>query len=122
MKNSSDPTLAPYKAIFEEISVVNGLLFKGKRIIVPKELQAKVIKLGHEGHQGLIKTKKLLRSKVWFPGMGKLTEKEVKACLPCQAAVNTPSQEPLTSSELPKGPWEYVAVDFKGPLKGESMP
>ena len=40
-KNSSDPTLAPYKAIFEEISVVNGLLLKGKRIIVPKELQAK---------------------------------------------------------------------------------
>ena len=118
LKSSSDPTLAPYKAIFEEISVVNGLLFKGKRIIVPKELQAKVIKLGHEGHQGLIKTKKLLRSKVWFPGMGKLTENEVKACLPCQAAVNTPSQEPLTSSELPKGPWEYVAVDFKGPLKG----
>ena len=117
LKNTSDETLLPYKKVGEELSIVNDLVLRGTRIIVPLELQKKMVKLAHEGHQGLVKSKKLLRAKVWFPGMDKLVERDVKLCRPCQAAVLTPSQEPLQSSELPKGPWEHVAVDFKGPLK-----
>ena len=40
----------------------------------------------------------------------------VGACVACQATVNTPSQEPVKSTELPKGPWENLAVDYYGPL------
>ena len=62
-------------------------------------------------------SKKLLRAKVWFPGMDKAMGKEVKVCFSCQASDVTPGQEPLQSTEFPKGPWEYVVEDFKGPLK-----
>jgi len=37
------------------------------RIVIPTAL--KVIQLAHEGHQGIVKTKALLRSKVWFPNI-----------------------------------------------------
>ena len=40
----------------------------------------------------------------------------VGPCVACQATVNTPSQEPVKSTELPKGPWENLAVDYYGPL------
>ena len=40
----------------------------------------------------------------------------VGRCVACQATVNTPSQEPVKSTELPKGPWENLAVDYYGPL------
>ena len=40
----------------------------------------------------------------------------VSPCVACQATVNTPSQEPVKSTELPKGPWENLAVDYYGPL------
>ena len=33
-----------------------------------------------------------------------------------QANVNTPSQEPVKSTELSQGPWENLAVDYYGPL------
>ena len=38
----------------------------------------------HEGHLGIVKTKALLREKVWFPCMEKMVESKIKACLPCQ--------------------------------------
>ena len=44
----------------------------GHRIVLPKSLQQQVISLAHSGHQGLLKTKQLLHTKVWFPDIDKL--------------------------------------------------
>jgi hypothetical protein len=45
------------------------ILLHDKRIVIPKDLQMRVIDLAHEGHQGIVKTKQLLREKVYFPGI-----------------------------------------------------
>lgn len=37
----------------DEISVVEGILFKGERLIVPTSLRAEMLKLIHEGHLGI---------------------------------------------------------------------
>ena len=37
--------------------------------------------LAHLGHQGIVKTKQLIRDKVWFPGIDKLTEDKVNKTL-----------------------------------------
>ena len=49
-----------------------------------KVLRDKVFRLAHEGHQGVVKTKYRLRSKVWWPGMDKDVEKLCKVCYCCQ--------------------------------------
>ena len=41
----------------------------GSRIVKPTVLRERVIAIVHEGHQGLVQTKKLLHKKVWFPGI-----------------------------------------------------
>lgn len=84
----------------------DNLLLKGSKIIIPKELQKKVITLAHEGHQGIVKTKKLLREHIWFPGIDKTVEAAIKDCIYCQAATVTNNYEPLQMSELPKSPWK----------------
>ena len=105
-----------YKNVAEELSVVKGVLLRGDKIVIPTSLQNKVVKIAHEGHQGLVKTKQFLRSRVWFPRMDERVSAIVGPCVACQATVNTPSQEPVKSTELPKGPWENLAVDYYGPL------
>lgn len=47
--------------------------------------------------------------------MGKEIELLIQKCLPCQAATLTNFQEPLKTTALHSGRWEYVAEDFKGP-------
>ena len=77
----------PFCNIKDEITIdyTNDILLRGTRIIVPVSLQKHTIKLAHQGHQGLCKTKSLLREHVWFPGMDKLVKEEIDQCIPCQA-------------------------------------
>ena len=63
-----------YKAlerIQQELTVcsTNCIILRATRIDVPEILQQRVIDLAHEGHQGIAKTKSLLREKVWFAGI-----------------------------------------------------
>ena len=81
-------------------------------------LQRHTIKLAHQGHQGVCKTKSLLREHVWFPGMDKLVKEENEKCIPClpTGQPNPPAPELLPSVEMVDGPWQEVNIDFKGPL------
>ena len=55
----------------------NGIVLRGcNRIIIPTSLRSKAIDLAHIGHQGIMKTK-LLREKVWFPGIDKMAEEKI---------------------------------------------
>ena len=81
-----------------ELSVTeNGIMLREHRIVIPVTMRRKVVQIVHEGHQGLVKTKSLLRSKVWFPYMDKLTENIVKNCATC--AVVTKDERTRNSLE-----------------------
>ena len=90
-----------------------NIVLRGTRIVIPKELQQRMVDLAHEGHQGIVETKALLREKVWFAGINNATEKKVKSCLACQAATPETKREPLKMSQLPKSAWQQVSVYFK---------
>eukprot|EP00795_Rhopilema_esculentum_P016076 gene16076-7425_t len=61
--------LASYAHIFPELSVVDGLVLRGCRIVVPASLWQSVTTLAHEGNQGVVRTKQYLRMHLWFPGL-----------------------------------------------------
>lgn len=113
---------ALYK-IRDELSVSddNDLLLRSHRLILPHELRQRALKIAHEGHQGLTKTKQLLREKIWFPGIDGLTKQLLDNCLACQATVAQQSLEPLRMTELPHAPWQYLSTDFCGPLPSGDM-
>ena len=107
--------LGPFELVRSELSIANGVLLRGSRIVVPKTLQRRVVNVSHEGHQGIVKTKQLLHSDVWFPGMDRMTEDVGRSCLPCQAATQQKPKEPLQMTELPERPWQKISLDFSGP-------
>ena len=95
----------------------DNLLLRGNRIVLPTELREKAISLAHEGHQGMSRTKSLIRSKLWFPGLNEKVENAVRNCLACQSTFSgPPPMEPLNMSKLPDGPWQKLFMDFCGPL------
>lgn len=115
--NSDIEELKPYMVpeIKHDLSVVNGVVCWGSRIVVPAALQKRIVELGHRAHQGISKTKSLLRTFCWFPVMEKAIERQVQECLPCQAVQPANNEQPVKLSELPSGPWQYVEMDFQGP-------
>ena len=69
-------------------------------------------------HQGIVKTKRLIREKDWFPRIDKMVKDKVDNCLACQAVTPSKSSriEPLQMTPLPSGPWKMLAMDFLGPF------
>ena len=110
------PELASFARFATEMAVVNGVVLRGHRIVIPASLQERVIKIAHQAHQGIVKTKQCIREKVWFPGIDAKVEAEVKSCIPCQASNPQSSREPVISSEIPTKPWIELSMDFAGPF------
>ena len=106
-----------------ELSVVStgDTILRDRRIVIPRSLRQQIIDIAHEGHQGIVKTKQLIRTKVWFPGIDAMVENTVSQCLPCQTTTVNKSREPLKMSELPKGPWLEVSIDFADLPTGEHL-
>ena len=60
---------APFFKVRHELSIKNDIVVRGSRIVMPTALRQQTLQLSHEGHQGIVKTKQLLRTKVWWPGI-----------------------------------------------------
>ena len=101
-----------------ELTVTDdNILLCGKNIVISASLIHQVVALAHEGHQGIVKTKELLRSKVWFPQMNDIAESAVRRCFAVQCTQNSnPHLEPMQMSDMPGGAWRNLSIDFLGPL------
>ena len=108
--------LHSYKKLLSELSVEEGLIMRGERIVVPPEIRSKVVKVAHESHLGAVKTKQLIKETMWFPKIDEHVKLEIQDCLPCQAVNSGPQQEPIKPSVLPEEPWSSLVSDLYGPL------
>ena len=109
--------LKPYRTFKDEFTIgKRNVILRGTKIVIPKSLQQRAVDLAHESHQGLSKTKALLREKIWFPGIDALVTKTIDSCLACQAVGKSASPEPVKPMEMPSAPWEKLHIDFCGPL------
>ena len=93
-----------------------GTIYLVKNSYLLRMNREKIMKLGHEGHPGIVWMKQRLRSKLWWPGFDKDIEKHCKSCYGCQLVAKPMNQEPLHRTVLPSQPWQDLAIDFLGPL------
>ena len=115
---AEEKTLKPFFARKDEIGLDRGCLMLGLRLIIPKELQARMLDEIHEGHLGVVKSKAVARSYVWWPGIDADIEYKCKTCEPCQQIKPNP---PATKSHIwipARQQWERIHVDYAGPLEG----
>jgi len=79
-------------------------------------LQNRILDIAHENHQGIVKTKSMLREKVWWPNINDQLEQKISNCHSCQVtAPATTKFDPLHQTETPKHAWHAVAIDIQGP-------
>lgn len=117
--NEGVKKFAPFK---DELYGCREMLLRGERIVIPGNLQKRVLSLAHIGHPGIERSKQRLRSKVWWPSMDKDVEHAVRKCLDCQIVGRAAPPEPMALRKLPEHPWEYLSMDILGPLpSGESL-
>ena len=111
---STDARLQPYKSRKDELSVDQGCVLWGIRVIIPESLQKSVLQELHETHQGIVKMKCFARSYVWWPGLDGQIEKLVATCDVCQEMRPDPPRSQLHPWSYPTVPWSRVHIDFAG--------
>ena len=116
-----DPALKPYKNRQSELSVLDGCLLLGSRVIVPKAGQGIILNQLHETHPGITRMKALARCFVWWPGIDADIESQVQNCTICQQNRAAPPKAELHPWEWPQRPWSRLHIDHLGPYLGHTF-
>ena len=77
------PELQPYCTFREELTIENGLILKGTRIVIPNKQWQAILKQLHKGHLGLNKCKLRAKETVYWPGLNNELENLVLNCALC---------------------------------------
>ena len=110
---NGSPELHSYAKRSTELSITEGCLVYGGRVVIPYSLQKQVLSELHTGHIGMVRMKATARSFVLWPALDRDVESIVKSCFTCQEQQNKPAISTPTNPWIyPEGPWERVHADF----------
>lgn len=116
--DNCDKDLEPYYSRRNELSLHQGCLMWGFRVVIPYTLRKTVLHELHEAHLGMVKAKTLARSYVWWPGLDKQIEEMTKSCAGCGQNKKSPPEAPIHPWEYPNKVWSRIHIDFAGPFLG----
>ena len=86
-----DPDLHAYWIHRWNLSIVDGVIMNGTRIIIPWSLQEEYLKCLHTGHFGVSKCKGRAKSTVYWPGIDKDITNLIGRCDTCRQVQHAPS-------------------------------
>ena len=95
-----------------DLTVEDGLVLKGNRIVIPAAMRNQVLQAIHQGHQGENKCILRARESVFWPGISTDIRQMVKTCDPCNKHQPAQPKLPILQPDLPTRPWEKLGTDI----------
>ncbi|PFX13394.1 Uncharacterized protein K02A2.6 [Stylophora pistillata] len=112
-KTSMVPTSAQlFFKCRDEMTLQNGLVFKGTSIVVPESLHRDMIEETHKSRQGLQACLRRAREVFFWPGMSAQLKNRIDKCSICQSVRPEQASEPLQPHPVPERPWQRVETDL----------
>ena len=103
--------LHPYWNFREDLSVEDGLVTKGSRLLILSTMKWKVMEQIHEGHQGMEKCMLKARESVFWPGISDAIWETGEWCGICQ--LTSRAVKPVGNvSEVPPHAWHTLPSFF----------
>ena len=105
--------LKQYQQVAVELTEENSILFRGDRVVIPKDLHSEMLERLHLGHLGILKCRERAHLSMWWPGMSKQIQEIIQNCDICNK--NNPQRsEPLITFLLPELPWQkfLLVIDY----------
>ncbi|XP_037567177.1 uncharacterized protein K02A2.6-like [Dermacentor silvarum] len=105
------PEVRKYASVADELSVVQGLLLRGTRIVFPPSLRKEVLQRLRTGHQGVVRCRARARESSWWPAISQDVETYVRRCATCTKH-RPVANEDLLQTPIPERPWQVVGTDL----------
>ena len=113
-----DPDLTPYLRRKDELSIQNGFILWGSRVIIPAKLQTIVLKELYADYADSSRMKELARNYVWWSNLDAELENMTRSCPDCLTQRALPPKAELHPWEWPTHPWHRLHVDYADPVSG----
>lgn len=112
-KRKLDENLRPFWNIRNDLLISDdGFLLYGTRLMIPKSLQAQLLKDLHASHRGVEGTRQRARLIVYWPGMDNAIEQICKQCELCLRDSRSQQREPMKHMPRPERAFQYVSADL----------
>ena len=107
------PRVMPYSSYKDELTVQNGVIFRGERLEIPVSLRSEMKKSIHQSHLGIEGCLRLARDLILWPGMSSEIRQYISMCEVCQTyQAKQSARKSLMNHDLPDRPWEKIGIDL----------
>ena len=96
----------------DELTIKEGVLFKGNRVCTPPELHDRTLYDLHNRHQGIEKMTHIARANVYWPGIDANITNYARRCTICAKYKASKSVQPMLLQDKPDRPWQELATDY----------
>ena len=104
--------LQRYWGMRDELYVIDGVPFKGKKMLIPKSLRPQVLEGLHAANQGVTGMLANARDRFFWPGLDADVRQMRLQCRQCNEQSPSQSAEPSIVSPPPEVPFEQTAADI----------
>ena len=108
---NSSVDVNPFYKRRHELSIVDGCILWGTRVVIPKTFHRLLLQELHCSHLGMSRMKSLARSYFWWPRLDSEIEELSRNCVECTAASRNPPKAPAHPWIVPQHPWQRIHVD-----------
>ena len=104
--------ITPYFSMRDELTIQDGVIFRGQRIVVPVSLRGDIKQKLHASHLGVKSCLRRARETIYWPGMNAEVKELIASCETCRKYEASNQKETLMPHEVPSRPWEQIGVDL----------
>ena len=112
VKTSVDPLVRPYYTFKDELSVADGIVYKGQQAVIPSSMRPAMLEKIHKTHFGVGSCIRRAKVSLFWPGMTSDIKNECTSCPLCAQYASQAPKEPMLSHDIPNRPWSVVSQDI----------
>ncbi|XP_047665764.1 uncharacterized protein K02A2.6-like [Tachysurus fulvidraco] len=99
-------------SVREELSVQDGVIFRGERALIPAKLRTEIVERIHASHLGIESGLRRARDCVNWPGMSTAIGAYIEKCAVCRTMDVRQQKETMCTHDIPTRPWAKVGTDL----------
>ena len=96
----------------DNLHIVKGVPIRDKRLLIPKNLRARVLEGLHMAHQGVSSMMVNARQRFFWPGLDAAIRLKRAQCSPCHEKAPSQPSEPMMCTPSPEYPFQQTVMDF----------
>jgi transposase InsO family protein len=111
-KQALPPPIAAFFSFRDELTVVDGIILRGERVVIPYDIRKMMKEKVHSSHLGISGCLRRARECLYWPNMTTEIRDFISQCSTCRELEKSNQKETLMSHDIPDRPWSKVGTDL----------